>query len=342
MIGRKTQALAWCAALLLLAELALRALDGAGDELAPLETRAPLALALGTSRTMRAIDPSVVEGVLREEGCGEVFAANVSLKAVTNVGLLRHWLEQVAPRLPSGARGVVAIEVRCEGFNDNYLLDDERTWLQATMSGLAPNEAPSSAPLSTPLHGRFSADDFSRELMSHLRLFAPADIVAAWWEAGDGDGELDWATVRPGAPRGFRPFQDEVRLKDLNRAYWEDHYRSRLLKDFVFGGLQSDSVERLIEAVRRAGLQPVLYLMPITDVQRSFFEPGQYAAVLANITALAARQKAPFIDLDSARAWPVRLFQDTNHMAPEASAAVSKLFAKKALAPQLSTLPASR
>jgi hypothetical protein len=325
--GRKTRALLWCAGALVAAELGLRALERPAAPPERLAVTEELAWALGTSRTMRALDPQVIEGVLGKQGITGLFAANVSTKAVTNVGLLRLWLEDVRPRLPEGAHGIVAIEVRCEGFNDSYLLDEESAWLELTS---IPHDAPR-----WPVLPGFGTDRFCRRLLWHLRLSRPAEILDAWWAGlgseGGGGGPPAWALDR----RGFLPFENEPRFADLNREFWERHYKSKLLADYRFGGVQTDALVRLVAEVRRDGLVPALYTLPITDVQRGFFEPGDYAATLAHIRALAEREQVVFVDLDSDKKVPVASFQDTNHLAPEAARAMSTTFAKKVLAPLL-------
>ena len=83
---------------------------------------------------------------------------------------------------------------------------------------------------------------------------------------------------------------------DLEAAMWKKRYRELLLRDYRLGGVQTEVLVQLIRQIRGDGFEVVLFIMPTTDIHKSFFAPGQYESFLAHLGGLAAREGVPLVD----------------------------------------------
>ena len=277
---------------------------------------------LGTSRTMRAVHPLVVERTLHDSGFLNAWIANVSRKGATTVGLYRLYMDTVHPIAPSiPDRGIVAFEVRGVGMNDTNLEARERKHLGSGLGGVSWMTRLGTAGLDGLAHRLLGLSAIVRARDWPLR-GAPAR------EAGH--AAPSWAV----GERGWVPF-DEPRHEDLRERVLRDRYRSQLLREFHLGGIQTEYLGRLVEQIRRDGFYPVAYLLPVTDAHRGFYDAGQYDSVIRHISAIAGREKFVFVDLDSDHRLPRSAFQDTHHLTPETALPFGRTFAERVVLPHL-------
>lgn len=320
MLGKKTQSLLVALALLAAAELGLRVLEARSAGSLPSDR--PLVFVLGSSRSKAGLAPSAIEDVLAQRGHPHVFAANLSIEGATTVGLCERYMEELAPLapVPAGVAAVLLIEVRPSGLNDSYVDPDERTWLehQRVERGPAgPLALRPVGPLDLFARGRLAAG--SRSLMGSLALLRAKELLRGHFSPPAGGAEAaadglaglsaDWAR----GERGFVPYSD-VPEPGLRESMWRTHYQGTLLKDFHLGGVQTDILRLLLRRARSDGFRPVLFSMPVTDIQRGFLPPGTHASYLAHVANVAALEGVPFVDLDSMLKLPVSAFVDTHHL----------------------------
>lgn len=123
--------------------------------------------------------------------------------------------------------------------------------------------------------------------------------------------------------RGFEPIEASAAKSHLNTAKWRARYRDELLLDFKLGGIQSEMLRRLVAAVQQDGLRVVLYLLPITDIHRGFYAPGDYDRMVAFLERLADHMRVPFVNLDKDHEYTHDDFQDTHHLGPSALERIS-------------------
>lgn len=320
------RALAACVCFLALAELLLQGLQTAAAERRGLPPDGPLCFCLGTSRVKNGLDPLVMEAALAAAGIERPFVANVSADAITNAGMLKLYLTELHPLLDGAGRsGLVAIEARPSGFNDSYFTDAERI---AIANGefrdlLADIEVQSS--------GGGLLEATARSLVGPLALFSGRESLALVRERIAGTAHLlPFAT----GSKGFVPHPG-ARHADLDAAFWSKHYAEHVLVDFAVGGHQTEALTRLVELVRRDGFEPVLFVMPVTAVHRSFWGPRQLDRAMQQIRDVAARASVPLFDFDSGHALPDEAFFDTHHLTPEAARSLSERFARDVLLPRL-------
>lgn len=332
---RSTQAILFALAFLAAGELLLRSLPEPAAALPadfPAHDESACFL-LGTSRTMHGLAPRIVERALRERGAA-AWVANVSANGLTMVGTHALYVRQVHPlvrrRSPSG---VVAIEVRGSGMNDHYLTADDRAHLH--------DSAPSAGPDAGSLRalGRGDPDGWARHLLarsalSRLRPRLEAALAATPPRA---PGVPDWAS----GDRGWVPSADPP-LPDRGARHIRAKYRARHLRDYRLGGVQTRFLVDLIRLVRSDGLRPVLYVMPISELHRGFYGPGEYAAFRAHLRSVARREGVRLLDLDAAQRLGPDSFQDTHHLTARAAMAFSRDFADAVLWPELAPDPPLR
>jgi hypothetical protein len=345
MLGKKTQSLMAALALLAAAEVGLRLFEARSGGSLPADR--PLVFVLGSSRSKAGLAPSAIEDVLALRGHPGAFAANLSVEGATTAGLCQRYLEELAPLapVPAGAQAVLLIEVRPSGLNDAYVAPEERTWLERQRVERGPSgpvALRAVGPLALLARGGFAAG--SRALVGclalaradellrgRLRLGRPAD------GAGDADGlpglRADWAR----GERGFIPYSDQPE-PGLREGMWRTHYQGTLLKDFHLGGVQTDLLRLLLRRARSDGFRPVLFCMPVTEIQRAFLAPGEHASYLAHVATVAALEGVPFVDLDSALRLPLTAFVDTHHLRFGSVAPVTVELTQRAVLPRLAGL----
>lgn len=357
-MSKPTRAILWCVVFVVLAELVLRAWDPGRKAHGTLSTQRPLAFILGTSRSLRGLRPSVIEGVLRDEGLREPWVGNASQKQVTTIGLYRRYRNDLAPLFATErGHGVLAIEVRASGMNDNYLVPDEQAWVDSEalppLPGLDPKAPPlpqrAVGPIELLKAGRIEAAAiaaFGSLALTHTRETLRPVIERAFGHRAADESEIDSTAGSPPAPlpqesiaidadwargeKGWEPFPELV-APGLKRSQWEPVYRNQLLKDYHLGGIQTEFLRRLVRESRLAGLTPVLFVMPITDIQKSFFKPGEFESFLTFLERFAQEERVVWTNLDAELDLPIEAFYDTHHINRDAVPQVSREFARRVL-----------
>jgi hypothetical protein len=359
-MSKPTRAILWCVVFVVLAELVLRAWDPGRRVQSSLTTERPLAFILGTSRSLRGLRPSVIEEVLRDEGLREPWVGNASQKQVTTVGLYRRYRNDLAPLFATErGHGLLAIEVRASGMNDNYLVPDEQAWVDSEvlppMPGLDPNAPPlpqrAVGAIELLRAGRIEAAAiaaFGSLALTHTRETLRPAIERVFGHGIEGQSEVDLMAGSPPASsapetiaidadwargeKGWEPFPELV-APGLKRSQWEPVYRNQLLKNYHLGGIQTEFLRRLVRESRLAGLTPVLFVMPITDIQKSFFKPGEFESFLTFLERFAQEERVVWTNLDAELDLPIEAFYDTHHINSSAVPKVSREFARRVLVP---------
>ena len=95
---------------------------------------------------------------------------------------------------------------------------------------------------------------------------------------------------------------------------------------------------RLIRQAREDGFLPVLYVLPITDIHRGFYEPGDYEAFLRHVAALARSEGVRWVDFDTSGEFGRGDFHDTNHLRARTTVRMAELFADRVVLPSLAEL----
>lgn len=325
---KPVRAMLFCLILLGLAEAGLRALVDAAPRTAGLPAKDPLLFCLGTSRTMAGLDPAAMEAALRESGIADPWVANLSQDGITTFGTYEMYMTNLHPlAVDSHRKGVVAIEVRPSGLNDKYATPTEAArWAAGEYRELFAQSRASLAGEDDGFHlgawtraqvGRFRLGD-GRETLDKLeKRLAASDGVPAWAKGA----------------KGFVPYV-EGRKDDLDVDRWRFHYEKVLLKEFAFGNVQFELLKRLVMQVKADGFEPVLYVMPVTDVQKTFWPKGRYEQVMAAVRRWTQESKLPLFDFDAGNAFTHADFFDTHHLTRDAAERISAEFARKVFLPR--------
>lgn len=341
----KTRSVIVALALLAAAELGLRWMERAPEGRLPADR--PVVIVLGTSRSRAGLSPEVIARALFVKGIHDPWVANASLEASTSVGLYETYMSQIHP-FAGGAGGtgsgegepvVIAIEVRGSGLNDSYMSAEESEY--AERFRLEDGDLREVGFLELFADGRFAPA--SRSLLGRLRIAHGVDtirprVAALWSDDEDSDGHLDHGPLTGSdAPwaagtRGWVPYPD-VQEPNLREGMWRTHYQTVLLMDFELGGVQTDFLRLLVRRIRADGFRPVLYCMPVTEIQRGFYAPGDYARYLRHVGEVAAEEGVPFVDFDSTLGVPLEAFTDTHHLRVSAVPLMSRELAERALLP---------
>jgi len=331
---KPTRALLWCLLLLAAAEAGVRAFERAVPTTGTIGIDERLVLLLGTSRTQHGLNPVWIERALAAGGVQDVFVANASRLAATNVGLLQEWAHDVLPAVAGHGRGLVAIEMRVEGFNDSYQAEVEGVSAeQLEIDGQDLSALQGDGPLA--LLGKGKLDAASWWLLSRSHLCALPELLRRHREAA----ELTPKQIQRHLPawavrdRGWEPMPRDSTTRNLERI--QQHYRDQVLADFSHGGRQTSAVRELVASVRAIGMTPVLYLMPITDDHRTVYPDGLWDQMLTYIRALADELHVDFVDLDIGHGLPPTLFVDSSHLSPEGAEIMSARLAERVLLPRL-------
>jgi hypothetical protein len=355
-MSRHTVALVSCLFFLVLAELGARAITDVESSQAAGGSEEQRCVLVGGSRTMRGLRPSIMEAELTARGVPHPWVGIVAQRAVKLIGLHQLYMEQVHPLAVSGAfHGVLAIAVGPSALNDNATTEEEHTYMRLAGIDVRPDPASASTVAATarnPVVAAFQdlrrgdPGAASRTLLGASRLVqekrpllravdarlgkpAVADTAHAEWDVPWAQGEKGWL-----------PFH-EPRPDDLFESMWRKRYRELLLRNFSFGKEQSYALIYLIRQAKADGLEPVLYTMPVTDIQVGFYDPGDYQAGLEQFRAIAVSEGVPYIDLETNHGIPYEMFHDTHHIGSRGVDMMSRRFADRVLLPLLEERTAS-
>ncbi len=317
--------------LLLLVEVGLQAWFRSPPPMNGIPKSGPLCFVLGTSRTMRGLDPNAIESALGDAGVPRPFVANISEDGVTNFSLFDFYMTEIRPLVVDAHRRcLLAIEVRASGMNDSYANPDEN----AKFTRGEYRDIIATARTENALGAQLRAFD----------LGAAAKTLFSFTALGSGDESLarvERRLVPGGIPRwaagrkGFKPYE-EPRHADLQEATWREHYEKIILRNFHFGSTQFPMFQLLCNQARKDGVDVLLYVMPVTDVQKSFWHPpAQRQYVLTQVRQWAQSQNLPWFDFDTGHTFTHEEFQDTHHLTPAGAARLSRDFASKVFLPHL-------
>lgn len=336
-MSKPARTLAVCLVLLALAELWLARLRADARGRAGLPEDGDLVFCMGSSRVKAGLDPRAIERALAAAGIERPWVTNVSEDAVTAVGMLLLYMEEVHAALGGTRRsGVVALEARPGGFSEGYLTEAEKTaFLTGELDDLlagAPIVAGFTANLA---RARFA--DAARAAVGGLALFqgtATRALVEQRLLGADPAG-----AAAPGARwllpgKGFVP-EDGQRAADLDTGRWRLLFDSAEVKDPEFRATQRRAMQQLVERVRQDGFTPLFFLMPVTAEHRAAWPKGRLERVVQQAKELAASLKVPFLDFDAGNALTREDFFDSHHLAPAAAERFSGRFAEDALLPLL-------
>ncbi len=321
---KATRSIVCCLLLLALAEVSLRAWESTGKKQIPvlLPTSRQLLFNLGTSKTRRGVSPILIDSLLTSRGVDSTWCANIIDFGATSVGLYKQYMWQIhqwaSTTEPSGN---VAIEVRGPGLNDHYVSDEEIRFLEKT--GIVRDL----------LSGK--ANSAARKMLSSSRLSSSGELFAKKRKrdrrVNDPDtmdlmSYLEKTKSWSGGERGW--VSSDKRTGDPTPEKEKTRYEDVYLKDFSLGGVQTEYLVKLIRQVRQDGFTPILYLLPVTEVNRGYFPEGTYEKLLDHISLIADREKVLFVDLDSNHNIDLELFEDSHHLKTRGAREFSPLFAE--------------
>jgi hypothetical protein len=288
--------------------------------------RTPPVFLLGTSRTQVALSPAVIEATLSAAGIAQPWVANISRNGVTTTGLYRTYLKEIHPWAEQGSLGgLVAVEVGPAGFNDFFQTPSE-------IDFLAENG------ISSPLMAHeWPWERVPHTAFSRIRLFRKYEDLAITWRIyqhrllGD-QNEPGWRVITNWSrnDKGWKPLRKKP-PEDLSESYWRERYTTHFLSDYQVGGLQTDSLKSLVETIREDGFRPLLYRLPVTDIQRSFYRPEDWDRAKAVLTDFGRREGVDLLDLSAAHHVAPEDWFDTHHIAITGTDDISARFARELL-----------
>ena len=338
-MGPRTRSLLYCLLFLTVAEVAVRVLDARTTPTVTVAGERPLVFLLGSSRTRRGLRPRTMMEELEANGVAGAHVWNLARPGVKNVGLHEVYSRDVRPRVDATATSIVVmIELRASAANDSATTRMERDYVRraalppldvppATLgsagdtSGGDSNEASSNPP--------FDLASWARVLLGSIRLTQISDIVerSSKEEAesgkavAEGEGEA-LPSFGLGEELGWRPFTD--RKEDKNVEYARRRYEGELLVDYRLGGVQTEYLVRLVREVRTQGGIPVLYILPVLDVHRTFGKGDEFQRFHDHAHAIASAEDVTLIDLDTDHDLPASAFRDTHHLHESGAELVSR------------------
>jgi len=140
----------------------------------------------------------------------------------------------------------------------------------------------------------------------------PASLVTQYNPDGPNTGEF----VLPGEDYNPRPL-------DITRT------RERALNDFTVGGIELDSLTRLVDGLEAEGIEVVIAEMPYVAEDYLDLHPNgaaDYAAYQETVAAFADANGLPYIDLSS-YPWTTAEFYDFLHVNSAGIAIINRLLA---------------
>lgn len=327
---RPIRALLFTLVFLVLAELGLRAWEQEPAPVAGLPNDSTLCFVLGTSRTMRGLDPIAMEETLRGNGVATPFVANIAEKGITTFSLYDLYVREIQPLAVTARRRVtLGIELRASGLNDHYATTaenekwdrgDYRVLLEgATDEGARREVEPS-----------FDPERVAKRMFGALALANGRETIAKLRRTLESDGLPAWAMGK----KGFDPFT-EPKQKDMKEPTWRRHYQDTILKDYHFGDRQFPMLQALCTTAKADGVDVFLYVMPVTAMQRAFWNPPELRAqVLDQVKAWAKEVDVPVYDFDTDHTIPLESFFDTHHLTEQGAKRFSRRFAVEAFPPK--------
>jgi hypothetical protein len=332
----KPRCLLWCLLVVVLAEIALQAFIRSSPPCGGLPDDGRLVFMTGTSRTFAGVNTATVDEILRARGLADVHAFNVSRMGATMTGTYITYMEEIHPLVQGERRsGIVAIEARDSGMNDNYLTEDE---IKFTLGG-AKYEMASLMTRSPDVLAYLKAGEFENAAGAIVGRLALARGRSTLHKVDCGVrhllGEETAAEWTQGA-KGFKPYPPKAEAPaDLAKDFWGPKYQQTYLKNYTLGGWQAQVLAELVKQVRADGFQPVLYIVPITDIHKSFSKPGEQEQFARFIRRLATHLDVPLVDLEE----KIRLtdddFYDCHHICLEGSVRLTPVFVEEVVLPYL-------
>jgi hypothetical protein len=299
--------------------------------LAGIPDKGPLCFVLGTSRTMRGLRPSMIEETLRASEVPDAWVANISELGITMFTLFDLYMREIRPlAVDANRRVVLGIEVRASGLNDNYANPAENEkWTRGEYRELV-----ALARGGTGLDAQLAAFDLTgaaRTIFGYTALGSGRETLARAQRRAVKGGVPEWAIDE----KGFEEFK-EVRQRDLEEGTWRHHYSKVILRDYTFGTKQFPMLQLLCRQAQRDGVDVFVYVLPVTDLQKSFWDPpGRRKQVLDEVKKWAATQGIAVVDFDSGHTFALEDFHDTHHVAASGAQKLSRRFAVQALLPRL-------
>ena len=331
-MDRPIRALLFTVFFLALAEIGLRAWEPKPAPVKGLPDDSTLCFVLGTSRTMRGLDPRRMEETLAASGVEKPFVANVAEKGVTTFGLYDLYRREIRPLAVDARRKVVlGIELRASGLNDSYATSEENArWERGEYrETIASVSGATSSPTMT--GSDFSLERTASGLFASLALTRGRERLASIRRGFAQDGVPTWAK----GAKGFDPFK-EPKQPDLKASTWRRHYRETILADFRFGERQIPMLRAFCESARNDGVDVFLYVMPVTETQRGFWDPPERRKeVLDAVKAWATQERIDLLDFDTGHTIPLEQFFDTHHLSAQGASRFSRRFANEAFLPRL-------
>jgi len=144
------------------------------------------------------------------------------------------------------------------------------------------------------------------------------------------DFRAEWADGEKGWNR--RKVDRNIRSPERLKQIFVQKYR---LEQFQLGGVQTHALRRLIRRIKRDGLTPFLFLLPVVADHRELFRPGDYEASLEHIRKIAEVEDVRLFDFDTRHNLKSESFFDHHHLNNHGALEVSTRFARDALRPLL-------
>ena len=154
-----------------------------------------------------------------------------------------------------------------------------------------------------------TSNGLARETVLDLDVFVPVIVVHRFLEDAARVAKDPYLGVSVGESMdvaSWPPFVDAVS-------------RATTLMEFLV---------RLLRRVSDDGGLPVLFIMPVTSVHRTFAKHGEFDAFLEHTRAIAEAEGVALINLDTDHNLPLSAFRDTHHLHESGAELVSQRLAE--------------